>query len=474
MQHPLEVRIAGRPVVTDRTLEVTDPYTGETVGKVPICGADEVDAACRVAQAALERDDFPQFERATVLERAAGLLQEQLEDFAQLQCAEAGKPIRDARKEVSRCVETLRFSAVEARKLGGEVLPAAASAFGQDRVMFTVRVPIGVVAAITPFNFPLNLVAHKLGPAIAAGCPVVLKPAPQAPLSAIALVSLLVEAGLPADWISTVTDAGSEAGGPLVRHPIPRMVTFTGSAAVGWSIAELAARKRVALELGGAAPLIVEPGVDLEEVAAKAAAGGFGYAGQSCISVQRILVHRDVHADLRDALAARARELVPGDPRDERTDLGPLIEERHTRRVHEWIQEAASGGGTVVTGGQPEGRLLPPTVVDTPPVDSRLWREEVFGPVVSLRPYDDFADAIALANDSRWAIHAGVYTNDLAKVMRSIRQLQFAGININDIPTFRLDLAPYGGVRDSGNTREGPASTVEEMTEVRTVSLLAG
>jgi acyl-CoA reductase-like NAD-dependent aldehyde dehydrogenase len=456
---------------SDQLLDVENPYTGEIVGRVPICGPIEVDHACQTAKAVLLRNDFPLYQRARVLDQAARLLGERAEQFARTISLEAGKPIKAARVEVARCIETLKLSAAEARKLGGEVLPAEASASGQGRLMFTVPVPIGVVGAITPFNFPLNLVAHKIAPAIAAGCPVVLKPAPQAPLSGIALVDLLVEAGLPSDWITVVTDAGSEAGSALVQHPVPALITFTGSVGVGWGIAAAAPKKRVALELGSTAPMIVEPGVDLETVAAEAAAAGFGYAGQSCISLQRVIVHRSIHTELRDALAAAAERLVLGDPADHNTDVGPMIEAKHTSRVQRWIEESLVSGAKLIAGGEVIHGVLQPTVVDAPPLHSRLWREEIFGPVIALRPYDDIEEAFALANDTDLAIHAAIWTNDLSTAMRAVRTLDFAGVIVNGVPTLRVDSQPYGGVREAGNTREGPAYAVREMTEFRCVSL---
>lgn len=471
MTKPVPVRLAGELHTGAAHVDVRSPMSDDLVAQVPLCGPEEVDLACRAAQEALRRGGFVQWERAEVLERAARLLDERTEAFAAVLSDEAGKPIRDARKEVARCVETLTLSAVEARRLGGEVLPAAASRSGVDRLMFTLSVPIGVVAAITPFNYPLNLVAHKIAPAVAAGCPVVLKPAPQAPLSGIALVELLVEAGLPADWISVVTDSRQEAGSALVTHAIPALISFTGSSAVGWSIAAAAPRKKVALELGSTAPLIVEPDAGLAAVAAKAAGAAFGYAGQSCISLQRLLVHRDVYAPLRDLIAKEADQLTCGAPRAESTDVGPLIEPRHTERARQWIEEAVAGGAGLLAGGSLEGPILAPTVLDAPDEHARVWRKEVFAPVVSLRPYDEFDQALASANDTDLAIHAGVWTNDLSKAMRATRCLDFAGVVVNDVPTSRLDLQPYGGVRDAGNTREGPRYAVGEMVQPRCVSL---
>ena len=374
---------------------------------------------------------------------------------------------------MGRAVDTFAFASSEARRLSGELLPMEASASGAGKLGIALRLPAGVVAAISPFNFPLNLVAHKLAPAIAAGCPVVLKPAPQTPLTALALVELLVDAGLPADWISVVTDSRAEAGGPLVEHPVPAVVTFTGSVPVGWGISAAAPRKRVLLELGSNSPLIVEPDADLGGLAGRCGPAAFGFAGQSCISVQRVLVHRSIHDRLVEDLAATADGLTVGDPLDDATDVGPLIAPEEVTRVRSWIDAAVAAGATLVTGGELDGGLLRPTVVTDVDVDSDVWRREVFGPVVAVRAYDTFDEAVELANDSDFGLHAGVFTNDLRTALRAVRELDFGGVLVNEVPTFRADQQPYGGVRDAGNTREGPAYAIEEMTVLRFVSLQA-
>jgi acyl-CoA reductase-like NAD-dependent aldehyde dehydrogenase len=455
----------------ERVIEVRSPYDGTLIQTVPSGTAADVDRACLRAQEALERGDFPQHERIRVLEVAAELLRGRIEEFARTIALEAGKPIRTARVEAGRCVDTLSLSAAEGRRLGGEVVPMGATESGAGRIGLAMRVPIGVVAAISPFNFPLNLVAHKLAPAIAAGCPVVLKPASATPLSAINLVALLVEAGLPEDWISVVTGSGGEVGNALVEHPVPRLITFTGSAEVGWGIGARAPRKKVKLELGSNSPLIVEPDSDLALVAQKVRVGGFSHAGQSCISTQRIYVQRSVHDAFVAALVREVEAIAAGDPLDEATEVGPLITEGERDRVVEWIEEARAGGGEVVAGGRVENGVLLPTVIVDAPVDARVCRGEVFGPVVVVQAYDDFDEALALANDSVYGLQAGVFTNDLAKAMKAARTLAFGGIVIGDLPTVRVDQQPYGGVRESGNTREGPAYAIQEMTELRFVNL---
>jgi acyl-CoA reductase-like NAD-dependent aldehyde dehydrogenase len=471
---PRSVRVAGRALCTARTVAIHNPYGGALVAEVPLCGPLEVDTACRAAEAALARADFPQHQRAAVLARAAALVEQRLEQLAETIALESAKPIRAARAEVERCIDTLTFAAAEARTFTGEMIPLEASRAGAGRIGFALRVPIGVIAAITPFNFPLNLVAHKLAPAIAAGCPVVLKPAPQAPLSAIALVELLVEAGLPGDWISVLTDGGREAGEPLVAHAVPAMVTFTGSVGVGHAIAAAAPRKRVALELGSNAPLIVEPDADLADVVARVRTAGYGYAGQSCISVQRLLVHRSREPELLERLHTEVESLVLGDPLEERTELGPLISPRETERVRSWIEEAVGAGGRLITGGRVrDDGILTPAVVAEPPRDAALWRYEAFGPVVVTAAYDDFEQALALANDTELPLQAAVFTRDLGRALDAVRRLRFGGVLVNEVPTFRADQQPYGGRADAGNTREGPRYAIAEMTELRTVIIRA-
>jgi acyl-CoA reductase-like NAD-dependent aldehyde dehydrogenase len=466
----IPARIGGHAVTTENWIEVRNPYDGAAIARVPALDASHVDQACAAAKKALRRADFPQYRRAEVLEDAARLLADRTEEFALTIAREAAKPIRDARGEVGRCVDTLRFSAVEARRLAGEVVPLDASASGVGRLGFALRLPIGVVAAIAPYNFPLNLVAHKLGPAIAAGCPVVLKPAELTPISAIRLVDLLVEAGLPADWISVLTGTGAQVGAPLAAHATPAMVSFTGSVGVGRGIQQAAGGKRVALELGSNAPVIVEPDADLSRVAAAVRRGGFSFAGQSCISTQRVLVHHSRYDELLALLKEAVATLVLGDPLDEATEVGPLISAAATARVQAWLAEAGAAGAQVI-GGELRDGVLAPAIVADPPQHLDVYRQEVFGPVITVTPYADFAEAVALANDSDFGLQVGVFTQDLGLALRAARELEFGGVLLNEVPTFRADQQPYGGLRDSGNTREGPAYTVAEMTELRFVML---
>jgi acyl-CoA reductase-like NAD-dependent aldehyde dehydrogenase len=336
-----------------------------------------------------------------------------------------------------------------------------------------MRVPIGVVGAIAPFNFPLNLVAHKLGPAIAAGCPVVLKPASQTPFSSIRLAEMLVEeCGLPADYLHVVTGGGSTVGNAIVDHPEIALVTFTGSPEVGWSIRARAPRKRVGLELGNNAPCIIHADGDWATAAAKIKVAGFSHAGQSCISTQRVLVHSSVAAQFTKALVNHVETLVVGDPLDEATDVSALISKGERDRVHGWVGEAVAEGATIATGGTLDGAgVLRPTVITGARHDMKVCALEVFGPVVTVTEYDDVDEALRLANDSRYGLQAAIFTKDISLALKAVRTLDFGGVLVNEVPTWRADQQPYGGLRDSGNTREGPAYSVREMTEIRMVIL---
>ncbi len=452
-------------------LVVRSPYDGHEIGRVPACGAADVDRAVAAARGALA-DPLPAWRRAEVLDRAARLLDERSEEFARIIAEEAAKPIRTARVEARRAVSTFTFAAVEARTLAGEVVPMDASEAGAGKLAFVLRVPVGVVGAISPFNFPLNLVAHKVAPAIAAGCPVVLKPASQTPLSAVALARLLVdECGLPPAHLHVVAGRGADVGDPLVDHPDVAMITFTGSPEVGWAIRGRAARKKVGLELGNNAPVIIEPRADLDAAAAKISVAGFSHAGQSCISTQRVYVHESVESDFLDALVPRVEALVVGDPLDEATDVSALSSSGDRERVTAWIDEAVAAGAKVAAGGTERDGMLVPTVLTDATPGMKVCSEEIFGPVVAVQRYADVDDALRLANDTRYGLQAAIFTPDLDLALRAARELDFGGVLVNEVPTFRADQMPYGGGRDSGNTREGPHYAVQEMTERRLVVL---
>src|SRR5262245_24326289 len=464
------VPIGDERVTTDDEIVVASPYDGSEIGRVPSCGAAQVYRAVAAAKARLA-EPLPAHERAAILDRAAALLAERQEDFARTIAQEAAKPIRTARIEAGRAVDTFRFSAVEARSLTGEVVPLDASVPGTGKLGFTLRVPVGVVGAISPFNFPLNLVAHKVAPAIAAGCPVVLKPASQTPLSALALAALLIdECGLPPGWLNVVTGSGSAVGDPLVLHDDVAMITFTGSPPVGWGIRAKAPRKKVSLELGNNSPLIIEADGDWRTAATKVRVAGFSHAGQSCISTQRIYVQRAVHDDFVAALVDAVSSLVVGPPLDENTEVSALISSGDTERVKAWIDEATAGGAKVATGGVVgEDGVLRPTVLTGVTPDMKVCADEVFGPVVAVAAYDTLDEAIEAANDTRYGLQAAIFTSRIGAGLEAAKRLDFGGVLVNEVPTWRTDQQPYGGVRDSGNTREGPHYAVREMTEPRLV-----
>jgi acyl-CoA reductase-like NAD-dependent aldehyde dehydrogenase len=454
---------------TDQWIEVHSPYSGEVVGRAPKSGADDtrraIDSAARVLDSPL-----PAHERAAILDRVAGLLRERHEDMAQTICSEAGKPIKTARVEASRAVSTYTFAAVEARKLAGDVVPMEASEAGEGKIAFTLRRPIGVIGAISPFNFPCNLVAHKLAPALAAGCPVVLKPASATPLSALLLAELEQEAGLPAGWLTVLVGPSAEIGDVLVEDDRVRMITFTGSSGVGWGIAERAAKKRVRLELGNSTPVVVAADADLDLAATKLAANAFSFAGQSCISVQRIYVERPALDGFLERFVPKVEALVTGDPADDATDVGPVIDADARARIAEWVEEAQAGGAKLLTGSA-DADPLQPVVIAEAPESARVVCDEVFGPVCVVNGVDSLADAYARANGTDYGLQAGVFTASISTALAAAQALEFGGVTVNEAPTFRADQMPYGGVKDSGNTREGPAYAVRELTEERVVVL---
>lgn len=472
---PTPMVIDGKSVTADAVSDVRSPFDDRVVGSVPVGTATHLDAAVAAARQCHDRGALPAHQRAAILDEVAVALTEHAETLARGITAEVAKPITTARVEVARAIDTFRFAAATARTLGGEVVPLDASAAGEGRLGFTLRVPRGVVAAITPFNFPLNMVAHKVAPAIAAGCPVVLKPASATPLTALRLAGLIADAGLPPGWLNVVTCSGSVAE-HLVTHPDVAMVTFTGSADVGWAIRARAPRKHVSLELGNNAPLIVaDDATDIDDIARRIAGGAFGFAGQSCISTQRVYVVGDLADELRAAVVAAADRLVVGDPDEETTDVSALVTPAETARVRSVVEDAVEQGGMLLCGGEvvPVGAhgVLAPTVVDDLAASMTLHHGEVFGPVVGMRRCDSIDEAVSLANDTRYGLQAGVFTSSLRTATDLAQRLRFGGVVVNDVPTWRADQMPYGGVGDSGNTKEGPAWAARSMTVERMVSI---
>lgn len=451
----------------DRQHEVRSPFDGALIGRVGQASAYQARAAVELAHRALGAP-LPAHERAAILERVADALEVHREDLAALICGEVGKPIVMARSEVDRAVSTYRISAAVARTLTGHVVPMDATAAGVGKIGYTVPHPLGVVTAITPFNFPLNLAAHKLAPALAAGCPVVLKPAPQAPLTAFLLADICAEAGLPPGYLSVVAGEPEDISEVIVNDPRVAAVSFTGSTAVGWRIAAAGHRKKVLLELGNASPAIVQPDADLARAARSLAPNAFAFAGQTCVSVQRIYVHEAVHREFVDLLVAETDRLVAGDPRDATVTCGPMIAQSAVQRTLSAIKAARSEGARVELGGDRRlDGVMPPTIVTNVDQGADLMQKEAFAPVVGVAAVRDFDQAVAQSNDSPFGLQAAVFTTDLDTSMRAMERLEFGTVLINEAPSFRTDNMPYGGLRDSGNTKEGPAWTAAELTAER-------
>jgi acyl-CoA reductase-like NAD-dependent aldehyde dehydrogenase len=463
-----KILVGGEWIETGDWIDVASPYSGEIVGRVAKAGAEETRRAIDAAEAALA-EPLPAHTRAEILVKVAGYLGRRHDEVARQISDEAGKPMKAARVEARRAMSTYTFAAVEARKLAGEMVPMDASQAGEGKLAFTLRRPIGVVGAISPFNFPLNLVAHKLAPALAAGCPVVLKPASQTPLSALLLAELETEAGVPPGWVNVVVGPASEIGDVLIEDERVKALTFTGSGTVGWKLAERAPKKKVNLELGNSTPVIVAADADVGTAVTAMAANAFSFAGQSCISVQRIYVEAPAYDDFLAGFLPKVEALKVGDPADEETDVGPVIDDDARERILDWIEDARSSGARVLAGGDTDGELIRPTVIADAGPDLKVNCEEVFGPVCTVTAVDSIDEAIELANATRYGLQAGIFTSALETALRAGQELEFGGVTVNEAPTFRADQMPYGGVKDSGNTREGPHYAVHELTEERLV-----
>ena len=462
--------LAGAWERSNRPLPVTCPFDNSEVGATWLASDAEFERATQAAVAAAkEMRRLPAYERAAILMRAHADLVARREEIGRTIAGEAGKALRDALAEADRGTQTFQVAAEEARRIGGEVIPMDLAPHGVGRVAFTRRYPIGPVAAISPFNFPFNLAAHKLAPAVAAGDPIVLKPATKTPLSALILAEALDRAGLPKGALS-VLPMPREVGDHLVTDERYKLLTFTGSSAVGWSMKARAGKKRVLLELGGNAGVIVDETADIEHAVKRVVIGGFSLAGQSCISVQRVFVHDAVFDRFAASLVARLEALTIGDPRDPATDIGPMIEESEAARIESWVNEAVQQGATVMTGGRRLGpALYAPTVLVDVPETAKVCAQEVFAPVVGLFRFTDFDDALARLNRSSYGLQAGVFTRDLLRTLTAMDVLEVGGVMVNDVSAWRIDHMPYGGVKDSGLGREGPRYAIEEMTEQKIV-----
>ncbi len=448
-----------------REVEIRAPYDQQVVGRVHEGTRKHAEEAVAAAVRAFEvTKQLPTYERQRVLRAVGAELAERKEEFARTIAQEAGKPLKPARVEAERAVMTFTVAAEEAARIYGEWLPLDLMEAAAGRWAMVRRFPLGAVGAITPFNFPLNLVAHKVAPAMACGCSLVLKPAPQTPLSALLLAEVVQQAGWPEGGLNVLPLANEDAE-VLVLDERLKLITFTGSSAVGWQIKSRAGKKKVALELGGNAGVIVHSDADLERAAERCAAGGFSYSGQSCISVQRILVEKSVKERFQELLVERVKRLKVGDPLDEGVDVGPLIREQDARRAEEWVKEAVAGGAKLLTGGQRAGSLLQPTVLTETRPEMRVNCQEIFAPVVTVEAYEGFEQALERVNDSPYGLQAGVFTRDAGRLFRAYERLDTGGVIAGDIPTFRVDAMPYGGIKESGLGREGLRYAIEEMTE---------
>ncbi len=446
------------------------PYTQEVIAEIPMATEQETDMAIEAAyQARGVMAKMPAHQRASILEKLAGLLEERADEAAQIIAFEAAKPIATAKGEVSRTIETYKFAAEEAKRIHGETIPLDASAGGEGRVGYTVREPIGVIGAITPFNFPMNLVAHKVGPAIASGNPIVLKPATQTPLSSLFIAELLQEAGLPAGALNVVTGGGRVVGEKLVTDDRVSMITFTGSPAVGIGIRNKAGLKRVTLELGSNAAVIIDKDVNIDKIISRCVTGAFSNQGQVCISLQRVYAHEEIYDQFVEKFIEATKQLKLGDPLDPQTDVSALISPNDVQRSLEWIEEAKQQGANIAAGGIAEGNILHPTVILDASTQLKVSCQEVFAPIVLINKIQSTEEAIELVNDSRYGLQAGIYTENVHTALDAAENLHVGGVMINDIPTFRVDHMPYGGVKESGTGREGIKYAVEEMTEMKLV-----
>lgn len=451
-------------------IDVFDPQDGTRIGTVPRARAEDMLHAIEEAkEGARLAESLPIHERMAILHRAANYIERQKERYARTISREGSKTIREARKEVRRAVETLRISAEEARRIHGETIPFDQMAGSEDRIGYYERFPIGIVGAITPFNDPLNLVAHKVGPAIAAGNAIIVKPATLTPLSALLLAEAFAEAGLPARILSVITGKGRDVGDVLISHPDVRMISFTGGLETGEEITRKAGLKKLSMELGSNSPVIVLKDADVEKAVQATVSGSFSCAGQNCIGVQRIYVEEELYETFCNRFVEETEKLKVGDKQSEATDVGPMIEEREAQRVEKWVQEAILKGAKLHTGGWRNGAFFAPTVLSEVPRECTLARKEVFGPVVILSPVLNFEEAIHHANDAEYGLQAGIFTKNVNRALQASRQLQVGGVMINDSSDYRIDSMPFGGIKGSGLGREGVRFAIQEMTEPRVV-----
>ncbi|MCA1780453.1 MAG: aldehyde dehydrogenase family protein [Xanthomonadaceae bacterium] len=463
--------LANKAVFANRDLEVLDKHTGRVATRVARAGESEVDQAiAAAAEAAPAMARVPSHRRRDVLHHCADQFEQRFDELAEILLVEGGKVIRDCVGEVQRLIDTFRIAAEEATRIGGEVLPMDIAPRTEGFLGLWKRVPIGPVSFITPFNFPYNLVAHKIAPAIAAGCPFVLKPAANTPVGALVLGEVLAECDLPLGAFS-ILPVDHDAADRFTEDERLKLLSFTGSDEVGWKLKSRAGKKPVVMELGGNAACLVDADADIEDAVDRLVFGGFYQSGQSCISVQRVQIHRDIYDPVRDRLVEKVGALKGGDPRDPETFIGPLISEDDARRVVEWMEEAEENGARRLVGGEREGAIVRPAILENVPRDCRIYNSELFGPAMVIEPFDDFDEALAIINQSRYGLQAGLFLRDIGKIRKAWDVLEVGGVIINDVPSFRVDHMPYGGVKDSGLGREGIRYAIEDMTEIRLLAI---
>lgn len=462
----LKLIVAGKEAEGEASFEVRNPYDGAVIESVASASPAQIEEAVSKAFAARDKvAGLTRAERHRILKKVSDMLLERRDEITVVLAKEVGKTVKEARGEVDRAASTFAFAADEAKRLGGDVVPFDAVPGGRNRQGYSVKVPLGIILAITPFNFPLNLAAHKVAPAMAAGNPFILKPASVTPIADLMLGRIVLEAGFPPEAVSVLPGPGGTVGLSLVQDERPRMVTFTGSVEVGKDIARQAGFKRIAMELGSNSAVVVSASADLDFAVKRIILGAFALAGQVCISVQRVLVHRSVFDETLEAIAEQSAALAIGDQLDPATQMGPMITEREAERVDDWVEEAVGLGARKVTGGKRKGSLYSPTVLADVSRDAKAWKEEAFGPVVCVNPYETFDEAVEAVNDSRYGLQAGVFTNAVDEAFKAAEKFDVGGVIINDFPTYRVDQMPYGGVKDSGIGREGLRYAIQEMTE---------
>ncbi len=464
--------INGQWEAAERTYDLASPYSGEIIAKVAKANVQDVERAIEGAHEAFQSfKKMAAYDRAEILYNVVTIMRERKQELAEILAKEAAKPISAGLVEIDRTIATYQFSAEATKQSTGETVPMDAAPGVTDRLGYTKRVPLGVISAITPFNFPFNLVAHKVGPAVAAGNTIVLKPATQTPLSALVLAEIFKEAGLPDGCLQIVTGSGGELGDILVTHPLIKKVTFTGSGAVGLKMKEKVGLRRITLELGSNAAVIVEPSTPLEKMIPRAVSGAFNFAGQVCISLQRIYVHQSIYDEFVEKFVAETKKLRLGDPMNSETDVSAMIHPHEVERIKSWIEDAKAKGAVVATGAELTERTLTPTVMTHVTADMRIVCEETFAPIVSIVSYETLDEAISLVNDTELGLNVGIYTNVLTDAMRAADELEAGAVIINDIPTFRVDHMPYGGVKMSGYGKEGIKYALEEMTHLKFITM---